>query len=165
MKRIIIHWTAGNYFPSCYEKQFYHFLIDKNGKVYEGKFKPEDNLDCTDGKYAAHTGGGNTGSIGVALCGMYGFKNKYCTGNYPITAIQFEAAMKYCAQLALKYNIPISASTIMTHYEFGKEHPDTSSAGKIDITFIPSYSWVDKNDAGKFIRSKIKWYKNKLQGE
>lgn len=165
MKRIIIHWTAGNYFPTDYEKQFYHFLIDRYGKVYEGKFKPENNLRCVEGHYAAHTGGGNTGSIGVALCGMYGFKSKTNQGDYPLTAKQFEAAMEYCAKLAIKYDIPISEKTVMTHYEFGVSHPDTTSAGKIDITFIPSYAWVEKNDAGRFIRSKIKWYKQKLQGE
>ena len=165
MKRIIIHWTAGNYFPSEYEKQFYHFLIDKDGKVWEGKFKPENNLRCVKGYYAAHTGGGNTGSIGVALCGMCGFRNKNCQGDYPITSEQFEAAMEHCAKLAIKYEIPVSPLTVMTHYEFGIRHPDTSSRGKIDITFIPPYSWVEKDDAGKFIRSKIKWYKEKLQGE
>ena len=33
MKRIIIHWTAGTYYPSEYEKEHYHFLVDKDGKV------------------------------------------------------------------------------------------------------------------------------------
>lgn len=165
MKRIIIHWTAGNHFPSEYDKQFYHFLIDKYGKVYDGKFKPENNLQCVSGKYAAHTGGGNTGSIGVALCGMFGFKCKTAQGSYPITAKQFEAAMEFCAKLAIKYNIEISANNVMTHYEFGLKNPGTSSAGKIDIIFLPPYDWVDKNDIGQFIRTKIKWYKQKLQGE
>lgn len=34
MKRIVIHWTAGLYYPTDYEKQHYHFLVDKNGKVH-----------------------------------------------------------------------------------------------------------------------------------
>lgn len=165
MNRIILHWTAGTFFPSNFEKQFYHFLIDKNGIIYEGKFKPENNLNCVSGCYAAHTGGGNTGAIGVAMCGMYGFKNKNSQGNYPITAKQFEAAMEFCAKLSIKYNIPVSENSIMTHYEFGVKHPHTTSAGKIDIIFIPSYDWVSKNDVGKFIRSKVKWYRQKLQGE
>lgn len=76
MKRIIIHWTAGNYYPSDYEKEHYHFLIDKDGRVHNGKFSPECNEICRVGKYAAHTGGGNTGSIGVAICAMAGFKSK-----------------------------------------------------------------------------------------
>ena len=63
-KRLIIHWSAGRYYPSEFEKQYYHYLVDVEGKIYNGKFLPEDNNNCNDGKYAAHTGGGNTGSIG-----------------------------------------------------------------------------------------------------
>ena len=49
MKRIIIHWTAGLYYPTELEKTHYHFLVDKDGKVHEGKFKPENNLRCAAG--------------------------------------------------------------------------------------------------------------------
>ena len=123
MKRIIIHWTAGTYYPSNYEKQFYHYLIDKDGKVHNGFYKPEDNLNCIDGKYAAHTGGGNTGSIGVAMCSMAGFISSLKLGNYPITKIQFESCMNFCASLCLKYKIDVNSDSIMTHYEFGKKNP------------------------------------------
>lgn len=165
MKRIIIHWTAGGYYPSAYERNYYHFLVDKDGKVYNGIFKPSDNEVCKPGKYAAHTGGGNTGSIGVSMCAMAGFKNKNSTGNYPITKKQFEACMELCAKLALEYKIDVSAQNVMTHYEFGLKNPKTSSAGKIDIIYIPPYSWVTQSEAGSFIRSKIKWYLLKLKGE
>ena len=164
MKRIIIHWTAGTYFPSQYEKQFYHYLIDKNGKIYGGIFNPEDNADCKDGLYAMHTGGGNTGSIGVAMCAMCGFKNSQNCGDYPITAVQFESCMKLCAQLCRKYSIEINPSNVMTHYEFGQKNPKTTSFGKIDIIFLPPYPWVPKSEVGSFIRSKIRWYKQKYFG-
>lgn len=165
MRRIIIHWTAGGYFPNNYELEHYHYLIDKNGKVHNGKFSPEANEVCKIDKYAAHTGGGNTGSIGVSLCCMAGFKNKNNVGNYPITQKQFEAAMELCAKLAIKYKIEINPANIMTHYEFGVKNPATTSAGKIDIIFIPPYSWVLQNEVGSFIRTKIKWYKQKIIGE
>ncbi len=161
MKRIIIHWTAGTYYPSEFERKFYHFLVDKNGKIYNGVFKPEDNEVCKIGKYAAHTGGGNTGSIGVAMCAMAEFKNSKNVGKYPISKIQFESTMDLCAKLAKKYNIQISPQTVMTHYEFGLKNPKTTSAGKIDIIYLPPYQWVAKEDVGKFIRTKIKWYLNK----
>lgn len=163
MKRIIIHWTAGGYYPTEYEKEHYHYLVDKDGKVHNGKFKPEDNEICKAGRYAAHTGGGNTGSIGVALCGMAGFKSQSCIGNFPIVKKQFESAMELCALLVKKYSLDITPQTVMTHYEFGVKNPKTTSAGKIDIIYIPPYSWVAKNETGSFIRSKIKWYK--LKGE
>lgn len=161
MKRIIIHWTAGNYFPTDYEKKFYHFLVDGYGKLYCGEFKPENNIVCTKGNYAMHTGGGNTDAIGVAMCAMYGFKTKKAVGKYPITPVQFEATMNFCAQLTKKYNIDITNENIMTHYEFGRKYPHTTSAGKIDIIYLPPYSWVSQNDVGSFIRTKIKWYKLK----
>ena len=161
MKRIIIHWSAGGYYPTDYEKEHYHFLIDKDGRVHNGKFKPQDNEICKVGKYAAHTGGGNTGSIGVAFCAMAGFKNKNSVGNYPILKKQFESAMEFCALLCQKYQILINPQEVMTHYEFGLKHPQTTSAGKIDITYLPPYPWVAKEEIGSFIRSKIKWYKLK----
>ena len=65
VRRIILHWSAGVYYPGDFEKQFYHYLVDIDGKIHQGKYKPEDNENCNDGRYAAHTGGGNTGSVGV----------------------------------------------------------------------------------------------------
>ena len=158
MKRIILHWTAGIYYPNPHDLECYHFLIDKDGNIHNGKFKPEDNTVCQTGEYAAHTGGGNTNSIGVAMCAMADFKNRNQTGKYPITQKQFEISMELCAELAHKYNINVNPDSVMTHYEFGIKHPNTSSAGKIDIIYIPPYPWVAQNDIGAFIRTKIKWY-------
>lgn len=158
MKRIIIHWTAGGHVPTSYEKERYHYLIDSLGKVHVGKFKPEANLVCRKGLYAMHTGGGNTSSIGISMCGMAGFRSKNNQGDFPLTKVQFEAAMKLCADLARKYDINVTPETVMTHYEFGQRHPQTTSHGKIDIIFISPYPWISKDDAGSFIRSKIRWY-------
>ena len=162
VKRIILHWSAGRYYPSEFERKYYHYLIDCGGNVTNGIYTPQDNDNCNDGRYAAHTGGGNTGSIGVCLCSMYGFKSSAEVGDYPITKVQFEAGMKFCAQLCKQYGLEISPSTVMTHYEFGKANPKSTSAGKIDITYIPPYPWVKKDEAGSFIRSKIRWYFEKL---
>jgi len=158
MKRIILHWTAGGGVPTTYEKERYHYLIDSLGKVHLGKFKPEDNENCKDGMYAHHCGGGNTGAIGVSMCAMANFKSKLDQGGFPITKIQFESCMKLCAELAKKYKIAITPDSIMTHYEFGEKHPDTTSHGKIDIVFLPPFPSITKDAIGNFIRSKIRWY-------
>lgn len=159
MKRIIIHWTAGSYQPNTTDYEHYHYLINGDGLVIDGKYKPEDNLNCNDGKYAAHTGGGNTGSIGIALCGMANYSpgKGIASTKYPLTKIQCERCFKLIAELSKKYNIAIDPQTVMTHYEFGKAHPQTSSAGKIDITILPSYL-VSSDKVGDFIRSKSRWY-------
>ena len=57
LTKICLHWTAGANQPCQQNLDCYHFLFDKNGKEYKGKYKPEDNLNCTDGIYAKHCGG------------------------------------------------------------------------------------------------------------
>lgn len=162
MKKIIIHWTAGAYTPNSTDLKHYHYLIDKNGRTNYGIYKPEDNENCNDGKYAAHTGGGNTGAIGIALCGMYGFTSVSRIGSYPVTKVQCEALFSFVAKLAKKYGIKIDSDHIMTHYEFGLKNPKTTSAGKIDIVYLPPYPQIKKQDIGDFIRNKVEWYSKKL---
>ena len=169
MKRIIIHWTGGTNQPNSLEYEHYHYLINGDGLTICGKCSPEDNENCYDGKYAAHTGGGNTGSIGVALCGMLNYKSgKPDSTKYPLNAVQCEAAWKKIAELCKQYKIPITPETVLTHYEFGEAHPNTESKGKPDITWLP-YSdeeikkvtkrdTVTKDSYGIFIRNKVLWY-------
>lgn len=160
LSKIVYHWSAGTYYPNATDRIHYHYLIDKDGKIYAGVYKPEDNENCADGRYAQHTGGGNTGAIGISYCGMYNFHNSNNVGNYPLTRVQLEAGFKLGAELCKKYNIPITPQTVFTHYEFGKAHPKTTSAGKIDITYLPPFPNVKANDVGDFIRGKVKYYKH-----
>lgn len=155
MKRIIIHWTGGVYTPNDHEKNCYHFLVDGDGKVVKGIHKVEDNENVNDGNYAAHTGGGNTGSIGVALCGMHSI-------GYPIRRKQLEAMCKLVAELSIKYKIPIKNNTILTHSEFGHSHPDTTSFGKIDIDKLPCIALYNRVSCGNWIRNKVNWYRSKI---
>lgn len=154
-KGIVCHWTGGRYTPNSTDRLHYHFLIDGKGKVVEGKYRPSDNLDCSDGKYAAHCGGGNTGRIGVALCGMW-------SKEYPIKRIQLEAMCKLVAQLCKEYNISIGSDTVMTHSEFGHKNPSTTSFGKVDIDKLPCIALYTRNDCGNWIRNKVNWYRQRL---
>lgn len=158
MEKIILHWTAGSYDASFYDKQFYHYLVDGESVVHKGIYPPEANLNVSSGKYAAHCGGGNTAAIGVALCAMGGFVSKNNPGNFPIKPKQLESFFALCAKLAIKYDIKITPETVLTHYEFGLQHPKTSSKGKIDISYLPPYPTVAARNVGGFIRNKIIWY-------
>lgn len=163
MNKIILHWTAGTNQPCSTDYEHYHYLINKDGVILKGKFAPEDNLNCNDGKYAQHCGGGNTGAIGVSMCGMYVPKGvNIKETKFPLTRIQCEATFKLVAELCKKYNIKITPQTVLTHYEFGQAHPKTSSYGKIDIVYLHPFPEIDKKNMGDFIRSKIRWYFNKL---
>lgn len=155
IKRIIIHHTAGGYAPNMVDLKAYHFLVTNNGITYKGKYKPEDNEDCSDGKYAAHTLKGNTGSIGVAACCNYNLKEgKPWDCKYPLRQAQFEAICKLCAELCIKYNIRVD--NIYTHYGFDKEHD--IKQGKIDIIYLPFKPDIKRDDIQNYFRHKILWY-------
>lgn len=163
LNKITLHWTVGRNTPTLDERKCYHFLIDSSGLVYKGVYAPEDNINCNDGKYAAHTGGGNTGNIGVSFCGCYVPKGTHVKDSkYPLTRAQLERGFKLVAELAKKYNIPIDKDHIFTHYEFGLLHPKTKSAGKIDITYMHPFPEVSAKECGDFIRNKVKWYYKNL---
>lgn len=163
MKRLIYHWSGGCYRPTDTDRLHYHFMIDDKGKIFQGKYKVEDNENCLDGIYAAHTGGGNTGSIGIAFLGMYGFTSKLNVGRYPLCKIQCEAGWKLGAELVKKYKLDLNNPlSLQTHYGFGVRNPRSTSVGKIDIIYLPPYSNLKKEEIEPFIRSKVKWYVGKI---
>ena len=162
-KLITTHHTAGTYKPNAVDKAHYHFLIDQYGVVHKGDFEPEDNLDCKDGKYAPHCGGGNTGNIGVALCGNYGFTTTAKQSLYPLTREQFEACWKLCAELCHQYKL--KPSDVITHAYFGLTHPGTTSAGKIDIIYVPYNGFYGIEKVNKLFQEKVTWYYNKLKAK
>ena len=155
LNKITIHWTAGAYTPNNTDRQHYHFLVDDKGNIYTGKYKPEDNLNCQDGKYAAHCGGGNTGNIGVAMCGML-------DSRFPITRKQLEATCELVAKLSKKYGIAINSKSIITHAEFGKANPHTTSYGKKDINKLPCVAVYGIKECGDHIRKTVNWYRSKM---
>lgn len=154
-KEIIIHWTAGVYNPNEIDKKAYHYLVTGQGNMVKGLYSPEDNLNCSDGKYAQHCGGGNTGRIGVAMCGMMGYTPTNYT-LFPLTLKQVEATCQLVAEIMLKYNLPYD--NVRTHAEFGEENPNTSSYGKIDIIELPCINIKGTKNVGDVLRNKVKWY-------
>lgn len=169
LKFIVFHHTAGGWFPNDIDRQHYHFMIDKDGGVHAGRFKPDANIPgaggLLSGKYAAHCGGGNSYAVGVALCGMAGYTSRANVGKYPLTRKQFESACHKAAELCIENEINVSAMTVYTHYEFGKRRPDTTSKGKIDITYLPFKPELQPYEIGDFIRRTVNWYVAKIKRE
>lgn len=159
-KRIIIHHTAGLYQPNSIDTNAYHYLITDTGGIVQGKFTVEDNENCTDGKYAAHTLKGNTGSIGIAACCNIGFSlSKPKATNYPLTSIQFNTICKLCAKMCIKYSI--NPNMIFTHYGFDKFKG--IKQGKVDITYLPFKPELNPDQVQQYFREKIKQCLNKSQ--
>lgn len=152
-RNIVLHWTGGNYTPCSVDIEHYHYLIDGKGNIKTGKYEPLDNLNCTDGKYAAHCGGGNTGRIGVAIC--------CCKDNNTLpTKVQVEAMCNLVARLCFAYGL--QPSQCITHAEFGQKNKKSTSYGKIDITYLPYAQIQGIKATGDYLRNKIQWYFNQL---
>lgn len=159
MKRIILHHTGGTYNPNPVDKKAYHYIINNNGEIFAGYYKPEDNEDCTDKKYAAHTLRGNTGSIGIAAACNYCFSPVSKSSQFPLTKTQFEAMCALSAKMCIKYNIKIE--NIFTHWGFDKAH--NINQGKCDIIYLPFKPELNPYQVQDYFRQKIKWYITKCK--
>ena len=137
MKAIVFHWTAGGAKASALDKQHYHYLVQQDGSTVAGDHVPEDNLDISDGNYAAHTLSANTGRIGVALCGMLGaVERPFNAGRAPITAPQVEALCGLLAGLCRRYEIAVTRRSVLSHAEV-QPTLGIKQRGKWDVAWLP----------------------------
>ncbi len=137
LKRIVMHWTGGNASASVTDLNHYHALTEQSGRTVYGKYKPEDNIKIKRGHYAAHTRALNTGSIGLAMCGMYGAKEvPFSPGNHPITCEQVKAFAGLVAEFAHTYGIPITRKTVLFHAEVERTL-GVWQRQKWDVTWLP----------------------------
>lgn len=163
LNKICLHWTAGSNYPCKEDLAAYHYCVDKYGRIYAGKHKPEDNLNCYDGNYAMHCGGGNTGCIGLSVCGMAGFTTDKKQTKYPLTQKQVESLSCLAGYLSVKYGILITEKSVFTHYEFDQRRAKTKREGKIDITYLHYLPHLSPNSVGEYLRQKISWYRTKIK--
>lgn len=140
MVRIIAHWTGGTGFANSTDRAHYHVLVQSDASVIAGTEAIEDNIVTSDGDYAAHTLRLNTGSIGVALCGMAGAQESpFFAGAHPFNEKQFAAFCAEIARLSIEWGIPVTPQTILTHAEV--QHTlGVPQRQKWDITRLP---WRD----------------------
>lgn len=156
LQRIIWHWSAGTYTPGASEAEHYHYYIDGGNVVRLGDYTPEDNLDTSDERYAAHVASMNTGSIGVAICAMNGAVEKpFVTGPYPIRQGQLDTMISLTADLCNKYNIAVGRTTTLSHAEV-EPTLGVVQNGKWDITWLPGMvATGDPVAVGDKIRSAV----------
>ena len=153
--RIIAHWSAGRYTASKIDRDHYHFIYEGDGREVAGIHTPEDNISAKDGKYAAHTRGCNTGSIGVAVACMWNAKEGN-HGSQPMTEAQFEAMCRGIARLCMRYKIPVTPRTVLSHAEV-QPTLGIKQRWKWDITWIPGMpGTADPIEVGNRIRDIIR---------
>ena len=147
---LYLHWTAGRY------EQFfddYHLNIDGEGNLYQTC----DEL--TDKK--AHTYMRNSGAIGIALCCAVDatWNGEWPDfGSCPPTWAQLEKLCRVVALLSLVLELPIDASSVMTHCEAasrdgygpGSGDPET----RWDLAYLPDFPYKNMGSyrGGAFVR-------------
>lgn len=160
VKYIIGHWTAGMLKPNKTDLSSYQLLIDGEGNLHKGMA-----VGC-----ASSTGGMNSITYNIACCGGLSSSR--------LTRVQIEKFYKTIAEKLKEYNLTIDK--FYTHAEIGEMCRDGSikklltwnnylkqNIGKIDLTILPlddnhlAYK-ADAKISGEKIRSKAKWYYNKL---
>jgi hypothetical protein len=164
--RCILHWTAGTYISSPYERGHYHALIEweaGNIRVVSGvpitnnlhQLTMESPTYASDPSgYAAHTRGFNSWSLGFAVCAMYGALDTNRLGNYPVLPEQIDGLITLCAQASVVFGLQVDEDHFFTHWEAGYLH-GVSQPGKWDITWAPQIPDAAPEEVGPWIRQQI----------
>ena len=156
LHRIIMHWTAGAYGDIAMERDAYHALIARDGRVILGTKPPEANRSAQDGIYAQHTRWLNTGSIGVAVDAMADAREvPFDWGSAPVTRAQIDGLARAVADFAETYDIPVSRYSTLTHAEV-QPTLGVRQRWKWDITVLPGMTKPgDPVAVGDAIRERV----------
>ncbi len=160
-----IHWTAGNYTPSKYDKQHYHLGVAwKNSKAVPEKWHNYTDL-------LGHCWNRNTDNIGIAICAMAG-ATEYDFGKCPVREEQIIEACKCAAEISkLKKMKPADWKT---HSEYaildgyGPFSDDDEMRWDLAL-FHPVIRWdeaqavADTKRNGNWIRQQIGYYMGLLK--
>jgi hypothetical protein len=137
MKRIHVHWTAGAHTAGTKDRASYHILVDGDGGLVRGDKSIAANAAGSGLTQASHTRNANTGAIGISMCCMANAKESpFDAGAYPMKPEQWETMIAAVAQLARRYGIAVTPTTILTHAEV-EPNLSIKQAGKWDITRLP----------------------------
>lgn len=158
MARVICHWTAGDYRPTSFDQEHYHFLVDGDGAVVPGRRTIADNVSTADGRYAAHTLNCNTGSIGIAVCAMQDAREQpFRPGPCPMLEHQFRRMAEVAAVLCRTYGIPVTTRTVLGHGEV-QVNLGITQKEKWDPMVLPWQPSWPTHQVGTYLRTLVQSY-------
>lgn len=155
-ERVILHWTAGGARASQLDRKHYHFLVEQDGTVVQGIHGVDANDRPRKGRYAAHTLNRNTRSVGVALCGMAGARERpFRAGKAPFTKSQLNVLMRLVAQICDHYGIPVTRKTVLGHGEV-QDLLGVQQRQKWDPMVLPWNPHLKPREVGDRMRSMVR---------
>ena len=157
IQRIVMHWTAGAHDVTRWDVDHYHEIVSGDGIRVVGNCSPEDNLDLTEDRYAGHTKDLNAGSIGLSMACMKGaIETPFYIGECPMTERQLDVFCKMVAEYCLRYDLPVTDETVLSHAEVEPTLRVTQT-GKWDITVLPGMTYVgDPVAVGDILRDRVR---------
>jgi hypothetical protein len=111
----------------------YHFLVDADGTIYQGRAFLEDRplADKPELAMGAHVGGQNSGKIGICLVGCFEAEESGCSRPDTISSTEMEKLAEFCAFLSKTYEIP--ADNIKGHRDFkATACPGSNAYGQLE---------------------------------
>ncbi len=154
--RIVVHWTGGNYTASAEDREHYHFLVQGDGEVVRGRHGVDANDSTKDGVYAAHTRALNTGSVGIAVCCMFGATERpFTPGSFPLLETQWRRLVQLAAQLCRRYGIEVAPQTVLGHGEV-QRMLGVMQRGKWDPLALPWQPDLSAAEVGDRFRSAVR---------
>lgn len=157
MRRIHVHWTAGTHKANATDLKHYHILIEGDGTPIKGTPSIKLNEAPVKPGYAAHTFNANGDAIGVSMCCMGGaVERPFNAGKWPMTRQQWTAMVRAVAELAARYAIAITPTTVLTHAEV-QNNLGITQRGKWDVAILAFDTSVDSaKKVGDRLRAEAK---------
>lgn len=155
VRRVVMHWTAGNYQPNWLDKAHYHFLIDGQGRPVKGPRAP--------GQYLPHIRNLNSGSVGLSICAMARARQCGPFGKCPLTELQWERACQAAADILAAYGLTLSERTLLCHSEAERVY-GVAQGGKWDIDLLPWDLKLTPAQVHAQMRNKTAWYLRTYHG-
>jgi hypothetical protein len=164
--RVHLHWTAGDYDPSEFDKDHYHFLVDGAGRVVKGNCDVSANsTTAPKGKKSHHTLNANTGALSVSLACMGGNdvrERPYNGGKWPLKQVQWVTGAIITAELCKRYKIPVGPRSVLSHAEV-EANLGIKQRGKWDIAILPwDMSYDTARECGDLYRKQVQAHLNSL---
>jgi hypothetical protein len=158
-KRIIWHWTGGGSRANSTDKAAYHWIVEHDGKIVAGDMPVAANMQRVhnQARYAKHTGGMNSFSVGISFAGMRGAVSPLRPGPDPINENQVLAGLRFTAACCVAWRLdPLNPAHCFHHREAWELHrvKGEQNHTKIDITFLPFLPHLRPQQTGEWLRQK-----------
>lgn len=154
---VVLHWTGGTGKANSTDLGAYHYVVEADATVKEGRWPVSANMRMVKGReYAMHTGAFNSYRVGISAAGMKDYEGPDDVGAHPLTPIQVERMLELANYfLELGGLEPLDPKHLCTHREVWTLHgvQGMENDRKRDIEYLPFEPELEKDKVGPFLRN------------